>query len=109
MDNLALAALQRCLVPDCEYTVANGLTDVDHILRAVSNHITAIHRFYKSEGSGGATKSIASIPMLEESIIETQRAACKQRFDQTALPVSSVTRTLRIVCLRSFRVVWPTK
>ena len=71
MDQAALAALRRCLVPDCDYTVTNGLTDVDHILRAVSNHIAAIHPPSKSEGGGGAAKSTATIPMLEEAITST--------------------------------------
>ena len=66
MDHVALAALRRCLVPECEYAVTNGLTDVDHILRAVSNHIAAIHPPSKSaEGSGGAAKSSETIPLLE--------------------------------------------
>ena len=43
MDQVALGELRRCLVPGCVYTVTNGLTDPDHILRAVSNHIAAIH------------------------------------------------------------------
>ena len=83
MDNVALAALRRCLVPECEYAVTNGLTDVDHILRAVNNHIAAIHPpSTKSEGSGGAAKSTATIPLLEEAITETQWAAWKHRFDR---------------------------
>ena len=83
LDNVALASLRRCLVPNCDYTVTNGLTDVDHILRAVSNHIAAIHPpSTKSEGSGGVAKSTATIPMLEEAITETQWAAWKHRFDR---------------------------
>ena len=102
MDNVALAALRRCLVPDCDYTVTNGLTDVDHILRAVSNHIAAIHPPSKSEGGGGAAKSTATIPMLEEAITETQWAAWKHRFDRYC--VTCKLRTFRIVCSRPFRL-----
>ena len=73
MEQVALAALRRCLVPEYEYTVTNGLTDPDHILRAMSNHIAAIHPPIISEaGGGGAAKSTATIPLLEESITETQ-------------------------------------
>ena len=82
MDTLDLAALQKCLVPDFEYTVTNWLTDVNHILRAVSNHIAEINLpSTKSEGSGGATNSTASIPMLEESITKTQWASWTHGFD----------------------------
>ena len=75
MDPAALVALRRCPVPGCDYTVINGLTDDDHILRAVSNHIAGIHPPSRNEGSGGGTKSTATIPMLEEAISETQWSA----------------------------------
>ena len=32
-----LAELRQCMVPQC------GLTDVDHILRALNNHILGVH------------------------------------------------------------------
>ena len=82
MDPAALAALRRCPVPECVYAVVNKLTDVNHILRAVSNHIAGIHPPVRNEGGGGATKSTATIPMLEEAITETQWSAWKFRFDR---------------------------
>ena len=81
MDAAALADLRRCMVPQCEYVVTNGLTDVDHILRALSNHIAGIHPAAKNEGGGGAAKSTATILMLEEANTETQYSAWKHRFD----------------------------
>ena len=83
MDQAALGELRRCLVPGCVYTVINGLTDPDHILRAVSNHIAAIHPPTGSgAGGGGAAKSTATIPLLEENITETQWDAWKYRFER---------------------------
>ena len=76
LDTVALAAPGSCLGPNYDYLVTNGLTDVDHILRAVSNHIAAIHPpSTTSEGSGGVAKSTATIPILEEAITERQWAA----------------------------------
>ena len=65
MDPVALAALRRCEKPDCTYAVTNVLTEVDHILRAVYNHIAAVHPFSQSEADRGATKSTASIPIVQ--------------------------------------------
>ena len=71
------------MVPGCVYTVTNGLTDPDHILRAVSNHIAAIHPpTISGAGGRGVAKSTATIPLLEESITETQWDAWKYRFDR---------------------------
>ena len=70
------------MVPGCDHRVTNGLTDVDHILRAFSNHVAAIHQPSKTEGGRGAAKSTATIPMLEEAITETQGAAWKHQFDR---------------------------
>ena len=66
-----LAELRQCMVPQCGYKVPNGLVDVDHILRALNNHILGIHPVARTEGGGGAAKSTATLPMLEESITET--------------------------------------
>ena len=81
MDPPALADLRRCMVPQCEFVVTNALTDIDHTLRALSNHIAGIHPVVKNEGGGGAAKSTATILMLQEAITETQYAAWKHRFD----------------------------
>ena len=43
MDKPALVQLRMCAVADCDFTVQNGLTNVDHILRAMSNHIAVTH------------------------------------------------------------------
>ena len=82
LDTVALAELRSCFGPNYDQLVKNGLTDVDRILRAVSNHIAAIHPpSTKSEGSGGAAKSTARIPILEEATTERQWAAWRHRFD----------------------------
>ena len=70
------------MVPGRDYRVTNGMTDVNHIQRAFSNHIAVIHKPSKTEEGGGAAKSLATIPMLEEAIIETQGAAWKHQFDR---------------------------
>ena len=82
MDAAALVDLRRCMVPHCEFVVTNVLTDVDHILRALSNRIAGIHPGAKNEGGGGAAKSTATILMLQESITETQYSAWKHCFDR---------------------------
>ena len=66
-----LEELRHCMVPNCGYKVPNGLTDVDHILRALNNHILGIHQVVKAEGGGGAAKSTATLLLLQESITET--------------------------------------
>ena len=81
MDPAHLASLRLCEKPDCVYAVTNALVDFKDILHAMSNHIAAIHPSTQPEGGGGASKSTASIPMLEENITETQWAAWKARFD----------------------------
>ena len=58
------------------------MTDVDHILRALNNHILGIHPVVKAEGGGGAAKSTATLLMLQESIKETQYSAWRHRFDR---------------------------
>ena len=73
----ALAELRQCMVPNCGYKIPNALTDIDHILGALGNHIAGIHPVVKSEGGGGAAKSTATIPLLQEAITETQYAAWK--------------------------------
>ena len=58
------------------------MTDVDHILRALNNHILGIHPVAKTEGGGGAAKSTSTLPMLEDSVTETQYSAWWHRFDR---------------------------
>ena len=53
MHQVALGELRPCLVPGCVYTVINGLTDPDHILRVLSNHIAAIHPLNIGVAVGG--------------------------------------------------------
>ena len=64
--------LRLCMVPGCDYRVTNGLTDVNHILHALNNHVAAIHQPSKTQVGGGVAKSMATIPMIEEAITETQ-------------------------------------
>ena len=86
MDQVALGELRRCLVLGCDYAVINGLTDPDHILRAVSNHISAIHPpTVSGAGGGGVAKSTATIPLLKENFTETQWDPWKYRFDRYCL------------------------
>ena len=80
MDKPALVQLRMCAVADCDFTVQNGLTNVDHILRAMSNHIAVTHT--ASNGEGGGAKSTATIPMLDEAITEVQYSAWKSCFDR---------------------------
>ena len=80
MDANALVQLRKCAVPNCDFTVQNGLTNVDHILRAMSNHIKGAHNASRSEGRGA--KSTAVIPMLDEAITEVQYSAWRSRFDR---------------------------
>ena len=80
MDPADLASLRMCEKANCDYAVTNGLKDVKDILHLMSNHLASIHLFSQSEGSTGATKSKASIPMLEENITETQWPPWKARF-----------------------------
>ena len=80
MDENALVQLRMCAVANCDFTVQNGLTNVDHILLAMSNHIPVTHT--ASTGEGGGAKSTAVIPMLDEAITEVQYSAWKSRFDR---------------------------
>ena len=68
MDENALVQLRMCAVVNCDFTVQNGLTNVDHILQVMSNNIAGTHT--ASRGEGGAAKSTATIPMLDEAITE---------------------------------------
>ena len=70
-----LTELRLCTVPSCAYNEPNGLTDVDHILRAMNNHILGVYPVVSKNYEGGAAKSMATIPMLEESITEIQYSA----------------------------------
>ena len=66
-----LAELRACGAESCEYKVPSGLTDVDHILKALNNHILAVHPVVQKPNGGGSAKLTATLPMLEESISET--------------------------------------
>ena len=77
-----LAELRACGAPECGYKVPNGLTDVDHILKALNNHILGAHPVVNKPNGGGSAKSTATLPMLEESISETAYQAWLFRFDR---------------------------
>ena len=61
-----LAVLRRCMSHGCEYSVPNGLTNVDHILRALNNHILGVHPVISKTEGGGSVKSTATLPILED-------------------------------------------
>ena len=77
-----LAELKACGAESCEYKVPNGLTDVDHILKALNNHILAVHPFVHKPNGGGYAKLTATLPMLEEAISETAYQARLYRFNR---------------------------
>ena len=66
----------------CGYKVPNGVKDIDHILKALNNHILASHPANQKPTRGGSAKSTATLPMLEESISETAYQAWMYRFDR---------------------------
>ena len=66
-----LAELRRCMSHGSVYSVPNGVTNVDHILRALYNHILGVHPVVSRTEGGGAAKSTATLPILEVSITET--------------------------------------
>ena len=70
-----LAELRLCMSHGCGYSVPNGVTNVDHILRALNNHILGVHPVVSRAEGGGAAKYTATLPVLEESITETQYQA----------------------------------
>ena len=77
-----LAELRRCMSNGCGYNVPNGLTNVDHILKALNNHILGAHPVVSTKNGGGTVKSTATLPILEESITETQYQAWLHRFNR---------------------------
>ena len=75
-----LAELRRCMYDGCGYSMPNGLTNVDHIWRALNNHILGQHPL-RGGGAGNTVKSTGTLPVLEESITETQYQAWLHRFN----------------------------
>ena len=61
-----LAALRRCEQEGCEHRITNGLTDVQNILLAMSNHLAAVHPF-SGRSEGGGEKSNPEIPQLDST------------------------------------------
>ena len=82
MELAKLAELRACGAVSCGYKVPNCLTDVDHILKALNNHILAVHPAVQKPNVGGSAKLTATLPMLEESISETAYQAWLYRFDR---------------------------
>ena len=77
-----LAELRQSGANGCGYKVPNGLKDVDHILKALNNHILGAHPVVNKPNRGGSAKLTATLPMLEESITETAYQAWLFRFDR---------------------------
>ena len=75
-----LAELRRCMSHGCEYSVPSGVTDIDHILRSLNNHILGVHPVVSKTEGGRTAKSTATLPILLESITETQYQAQYQRY-----------------------------
>ena len=77
-----LAQLRACGAAECEYNVPNGVKAIDHILKALNNHILATHPANQKPTGMGSAKLTAILPMLEESISETAYQAWVYRFDR---------------------------
>ena len=71
MSEQELAQLRVCGAADCGYQVPNGVKDIDHILKALNNHILATHPVNQKPTEGWSAKLTATLPMLEKSISET--------------------------------------
>ena len=65
-----LAELRQCMSYQFVCSVPNGVTIIDHILRALNNNIMGVHPVVSRAEGGGAAKSTATLPVLEESITE---------------------------------------
>ena len=68
IDPAALAELRKCERVDCTFKVPNAVTDLNHILQCMSNHLLAMHPVGQSDtgGGGAAGKSSAVIPILSK-------------------------------------------
>ena len=86
-DPAALAELRKCERLECTFKVPNVVTDLNHILQCMSNHLLAMHPVGQSEGGGGAAsgKSSAAIPVLSEDCDEIAYAAWLARFERWQL------------------------
>ena len=86
-DPAGLAELRKCERLECTFKVPNVVTDLNHILQCMSNHLLAMHPVGQSEGGGGAAsgKSSAAIPVLSEDCDEIAYAAWLARFERWQL------------------------
>ena len=82
MELAQLAELRACGAESCDYKVPNGLTDVDHILKALTNHILTVHPAVQKPKGGGSVKLTATLPMLEDTISETAYQAWLYGFNR---------------------------
>ena len=80
MSDQELAELEACGNVECEYKVQSGVKDINHILKALNDHILATHPAIQKPAVGGSATSAATLPMLEQSILEYQ--AWMYRFDR---------------------------
>ena len=74
------------MVLNCGYSVPNGSTDVDNILGALNKHnlLGGSIEVNRTEG-GGTAKSTTTLPMIEESITETQYTAWLHCFSRYSI------------------------
>ena len=87
IDPAALAESRKCERVDCTFKVPNAVTDLNHILQCMSNHLLAMHPVGQSDtgGGGAAGKSSAAIPILSEDCDEIAYAAWLARFERWQL------------------------
>ena len=81
MEESDRASLRACGAVECEYKVPNGVKDIDHVLKALNNHLLATHGNSQKQTSTTA-KSTATLPALGESISETAYQVWLYRFDR---------------------------
>ena len=72
----------------CEHGIPNGVTDLQNILLAMSNHLAVVHP--SSRGSeGGGAKSNAAISQVEKEFLEFSGLPGKQGLISGLWPASS--------------------
>ena len=66
IDPAALAELRKCERLEFTFKVPNAVTDLNHILQCMSNHLLAMHPVGLSDAGGGgvAGKSWPAIPVM---------------------------------------------
>ena len=105
-----LAELRQCMSYQFVCSVPNGVTIIDHILRALNNHILGVHPVVSRTEGGGTAKSTANLPILEESITETQYQAQYQRYCisccQTTTSKTESLKLYQLYLQTRFALIW---